>query len=156
MILQSHFSKKQCCWVRIYTYIYLCVYIYMYIYHLWQLQENLTNFTPSFPVLMLHFCLARKTISHSLWLKIKRAESLTCQSNCADVQNRICWFLSSSVWKCIDSLLEGKLWGHSSQFCRKPGTHPNCKKTKRLAFICLQEGKETWSFLLFLIKGGKM
>lgn len=143
--LQGLFSRNQWCWVHM-----VC---------LWQLQENLTNFTPSFPVSTLQFCLDRKGKRDYFSLLTDEDQAVRiahCQSNCADVQNRICWFLSNSVWKFIDSYCLKE--SYEVILASSASSQVNTQTVKgRLvySFICLQEVQEIWSFLHFLRKGSK-
>lgn len=117
---------------------------------------------------MFHFCLDRKNkrgyfifLMDKDWRGqgcIRQSESLTCQSNCADVQNRICWFLSDSVWKFIDSYC---LKGYNEVISTISAPGQVCTQTvngKEVGWVFHHPSlqvQETWSFLQFVIRGSK-
>lgn len=52
-------------------------------------------------------------------------------------------------------LLEGKLWGHPSQLCLKPGKHPNCKRQIGIFFHLSSRSTGNLELSLFSQKVGQ-
>lgn len=68
-----------------------------------------------------------------------------------------CPIRCENLQKHIVILLEGKLWSHPSQFCCKPGAHPNCKRQRDWLIVssAFKKCKKPGAFFILSLRGAK-